>query len=56
MTESSAKILLVDEDDSLRRVLEFQIVEAGYGVVSESDGREALKRYEVFSLMFASST
>lgn len=45
MTEANAKILLVDDDDSLRRVLEFQLSEAGYGVVSESDGCEALSRY-----------
>jgi DNA-binding NtrC family response regulator len=45
MTKSAAKILLVDDDDSLRRVLEFQLAEAGHSVVSESDGREALKSY-----------
>lgn len=45
MTKSAAKILLVDDDDSLRRVLEFQLMEAGYTVVSESDGREALKLF-----------
>mgnify|MGYP003465682477 CR=1 FL=1 len=32
MSKSAAKILLVDDDDSLRRVLEFQLVEAGYEV------------------------
>ncbi len=45
MKEANAKILLVDDDDSLRRVLEFQLSEAGHSVVSESDGREALKSY-----------
>lgn len=45
MTSDAAKILLVDDDDSLRRVLEFQLSEAGYLVLSESDGREALKQY-----------
>lgn len=45
MTKAAAKILLVDDDDSLRRVLEFQLIEAGYEVVSESDGREALKLF-----------
>lgn len=45
MKKSPAKILLVDDDDSLRRVLEFQLSEAGYEIVSESDGREGLKRY-----------
>jgi len=46
MTKTSAKILLVDDDDSLRRVLEFQLSDAGYSVVSQSDGREALKLLE----------
>ncbi|MGB7070665.1 MAG: sigma-54 dependent transcriptional regulator [Pyrinomonadaceae bacterium] len=45
MIKSAAKILLVDDDDSLRRVLEFQLIEAGFEVVSESDGREALDRF-----------
>ncbi|HCA57116.1 MAG TPA: DNA-binding response regulator [Blastocatellia bacterium] len=45
MTKSAAKILLVDDDDSLRRVLEFQLSEAGYVVMSESDGRNALKLF-----------
>ena len=45
MTKSAATILLVDDDDSLRRVLEFQLSEAGHSVVSESDGRDALRLY-----------
>lgn len=45
MTKAPAKILLVDDDDSLRRVLEFQLSEAGHSVISESDGREALRSY-----------
>ena len=45
MTNAPAKILLVDDDDSLRRVLEFQLTEAGHQVASVSDGREALNRY-----------
>lgn len=45
MTKSAAKILLIDDDDSLRRVLEFQLSEAGYVVMSESDGRNALKLF-----------
>jgi two-component system NtrC family response regulator len=53
MSTVSAKILLVDDDDSLRRVLEFQLSEAGYVVVSASDGREGLNRYseEVFDCL-----
>ena len=45
MKNTPAKILLVDDDDSLRRVLEFQLIEGGYAVVSESDGREALRLF-----------
>ncbi len=45
MTKAPTRILLVDDDESLRRVLEFQLTEAGYDVISESDGREALRRY-----------
>lgn len=46
MTNTPARILLVDDDDSLRRVLEFQLAEAGYTVTSSSNGLEAL---EIFS-------
>ena len=40
-----ARLLLVDDDDSLRRVLEFQLAEAGYEVTSEADGGEALRKF-----------
>lgn len=43
MSTQPAKILLVDDDDSLRRVLEFQLVDAGYAVTAFSKGREALE-------------
>lgn len=43
IAKAPAKILLVDDDDSLRRVLEFQLVEAGYAVTASSNGREALE-------------
>ena len=43
---SSKTILLADDDDNLRRVLEFQLLEAGYKVATASDGAEAL---EVFT-------
>lgn len=45
VSKPHARILLVDDDDSLRRVLEFQLVEAGFEVVSESDGGEAVDRF-----------
>ncbi len=39
-------ILLADDDVNLRRVMEFQLTEAGYQVLTAQDGAEAL---EVFS-------
>ena len=38
-------ILLADDDASLRRVLEFQLTEAGYVVLTAEDGAEALEIY-----------
>ncbi len=45
MKTTRAKILLVDDDDSLRRVLEFQLLEAGYLVAALSDGGDALELF-----------
>lgn len=39
---SKKTILLADDDDNLRRVLEFQLQEADYNVLAASDGAEAL--------------
>jgi DNA-binding NtrC family response regulator len=39
------KILLVDDDESLRRVLEYQLREEGYRVTPVGDGRTALDRF-----------
>jgi DNA-binding NtrC family response regulator len=36
------KILVVDDDASFRRVLEYQLKEAGYSVACAADGKEAL--------------
>ena len=36
------KILIVDDDSSFRRVLEYQLKEAGYNVLCAADGRQAL--------------
>jgi DNA-binding NtrC family response regulator len=36
------KILVVDDDASFRRVLEYQLKEAGYSVVCAADGKKAL--------------
>jgi DNA-binding NtrC family response regulator len=38
-------ILLADDDANLRRVLEFQLQEAGYTVTTASDGAEALQMF-----------
>lgn len=46
MNKSNAKILIADDDDSLRRVLEFQLQEAGYSVLTAENGAHAL---EIFS-------
>jgi two-component system NtrC family response regulator len=43
MTESPARILLVDDDESLRRVLELQLSEAGFTVVTSGSAEEALQ-------------
>lgn len=45
MKTSDTKILLADDDDSLRRVLEFQLQEAGYAVVSAANGAQALEMF-----------
>lgn len=42
----SRTILLADDDENLRRVLEFQLGEAGYQVVPAADGQEALAIFE----------
>lgn len=47
MKNNRAKtILLADDDENLRRVLEFQLTEAGYRVSTAADGAKAL---EIFS-------
>lgn len=43
---SPARILVVDDDDNLRWVLETQISDAGYSVVTAKDGEEALEAIE----------
>ena len=45
-TMEKINVLIADDDDSLRRVLEFQLKEAGYEVTSAEDGQTAL---EIFS-------
>src|SRR5512136_1507876 len=40
------KILIADDDTSFRRVLEYQVKQAGYDVLTADDGKQAL---EIFS-------
>ncbi len=42
---NSEKILLVDDDSSLRKVLQFNLEQEGYTVIPASDGKEALELY-----------
>ncbi len=39
-------ILLIDDDDSLRRVMEFSLAEAGYAVHTAAGGEEGLRLFE----------
>jgi DNA-binding response OmpR family regulator len=46
MTDPSPTILLVDDEDSVRKVLAFPLEKDGYTVVQASDGEEALRRFD----------
>src|SRR5207244_3581632 len=45
MPESTPTILLVDDEDSVRKVLAFPLEKDGYEVVQAADGEEALARF-----------
>ena len=45
MTEPSPTILLVDDEDSVRKVLAFPLEKDGYTVVQAADGEEALREF-----------
>src|SRR5689334_18432731 len=45
MPEASPTILLVDDEDSVRKVLAFPLEKDGYAVVQAGDGEEALRRF-----------
>ena len=45
-TKTKKKILLADDDDNLRRVLEFQLDEAGFEIQTAKDGAEALEIFQ----------
>lgn len=42
-------ILLIDDDDSLRRVTEYNLTSAGFAVVVAASGREGLERFRALS-------
>jgi DNA-binding NtrC family response regulator len=41
---TSPRILIVDDDSSFRRVLEYQLKQAGYEVLKAEDGKEVLAK------------
>ena len=41
MTKRKARVLVVEDDESIRRILEFQLTEAGHAVTSLQDGESA---------------
>lgn len=47
---SDKSVLIVDDDDSLRRVLEYNLREDGYRVVTAADGAEGLRTFQSASV------
>src|SRR5947208_8993289 len=45
MTEPAPTILLVDDEDSVRKVLAFPLERDGFTVVQAADGEEALREF-----------
>lgn len=45
MTEPSQTLLVVDDDESLRRVIEFSLTERGYRVLTASSAEDALRTF-----------
>jgi len=43
-------VLLIDDDESLRRVVEYNLREDGYRVVTAADGRSGLQRFQESSV------
>ncbi len=46
MPERSARILLVDDEQSIQTLLSYPLRKEGYDVVQATDGRQALERFE----------
>ena len=47
--KSSRKVLLIDDDDSLRRVTEYSLHSAGFQVLSATDGKQGLASFRTDS-------
>src|ERR1700755_843875 len=45
MTEPAPTILLVDDEDSVRKVLAFPLERDGFAVIQAADGEEALEKF-----------
>jgi DNA-binding response OmpR family regulator len=50
MTEPAPTILLVDDEDSVRKVLAFPLERDGYIVVQAADGEEALRQFAAHTI------
>ncbi|HST18401.1 MAG TPA: response regulator transcription factor [Gaiellaceae bacterium] len=50
MPDSSPTILLVDDEDSVRKVLAFPLERDGYDVVQAADGEEALQKFDAHTV------
>ena len=46
MNDRSARILLVDDEQSIQALLSYPLRKEGYDVVQATDGRQALDRFE----------
>src|SRR5579875_1638179 len=46
MDDRAARILLVDDEQSIQTLLSYPLRKEGYEVVQAGDGREALERFE----------
>ena len=49
MVTLPARVLLIDDDESFRTILAYNLEQAGYAVESVTDGRKGLKRLETGS-------
>ena len=50
MTEKQRKILVVDDEQTVRDFLQRTLATAGYAVITASDGLEALKKMSQFNI------